>query len=97
MKNESALSSKMRKYAEKLGVGSFRMPDRDGIPDLVFFKEGRCLFVETKNPNGGGKMETSQVKRHYEMLRDYKTKVILTEDYDEFVYKLREWLDEMEA
>lgn len=64
---ESSIESDAIAYAEKRGwwVAKFVSPGRRGVPDRIFIRDGRVLFIEFKRPRKEAR--TQQQKRHREM------------------------------
>jgi len=64
---ESSVEGDAIDYAEKQGwwVAKFVSPGRRGVPDRIFIRDGRVLFIEFKRP--GKTAEPQQKKRHREM------------------------------
>lgn len=53
MVRESYIEAKLIKYARKLGWREYKLGTRNkvGLPDRMFLRKGRCLFIEFKSPN----------------------------------------------
>ncbi|WOK01443.1 endonuclease [Pseudomonas phage UF_RH7] len=64
---ESKVESDIRKYAEKRGWWQckFTSPSLRGVPDRIFIRAGRHVFIEVKRP--GKKATAQQKKRHVDM------------------------------
>lgn len=67
MTAEASLERKVRLYAEKHGVYTrkFSSPAHRGVPDRMFIKEGRILFLEFK---ARGKKPTAIQQREIDLL-----------------------------
>lgn len=64
---ESKVESDIRKYALKRGWWQckFTSPSLRGVPDRLFIRGGRHVFIEVKAP--GEKATRQQQKRHEDM------------------------------
>lgn len=64
---ESSVESEIRRYAEKRGwwCVKFVSPGLRGVPDRLFIRNGRHVFIEIKRP--GEKPSAQQSKRRREM------------------------------
>lgn len=64
---ESEVEGDIRKYAKKRGWWQckFTSPSLRGVPDRIFIRKGRHIFIEVKRP--GEKATTQQAKRHADM------------------------------
>lgn len=64
---ESKIERDAIKFAEQQGwwVCKFVSPGLNGVPDRLFIRNGRHLFIEFKRP--GGEATPQQLKRHREM------------------------------
>ena len=60
--NESQLQKKCISYAKKHGWLAFKWsaPAHRGVPDCLFFKQGRLVIVEFKSPQGTGRLSPLQ-------------------------------------
>lgn len=64
---ESKVESDIREFAEKRGWWQckFVSPSVRGVPDRIFIRAGRVVFIEVKAP--GKKATRQQEKRHADM------------------------------
>lgn len=64
---ESKVESETKRYAESRGwwCVKFVSPGLRGVPDRLFIREGRHVFIEFKRP--GEEPTEQQYKRHREM------------------------------
>lgn len=64
---ESSIERDACDYAKKQGwmVFKFVSPGRRGVPDRLFIRDGRHLFIEFKRPDGEARQQ--QRKRHSDM------------------------------
>lgn len=93
MKNEAALEERFRREVRKRGgyalkyvpVGITGIPDR-----IVLLPGGRIGFAELKNPNGKGKLRSSQ-KRALATLERLGFATIVSHNISE----LTDWLDDL--
>lgn len=63
--SEKTLQLNIMKFCNNLGnliVYKFASPSKRGVPDLLIVSQGRCLFIEVKNPNGKGRVSALQMK-----------------------------------
>lgn len=61
---ERVIEKAVCEFAKKRGwlVRKFTSPGSAGAPDRIFLKDGHCLFVEFKSPDG--KLTPLQVLQH---------------------------------
>lgn len=66
-------------FAEKHGwwVCKFVSPGKNGVPDRLFIRDGRHVFIEFKRE--GEKPRKQQLKRHREM-REYGAEVYVVDN-----------------
>lgn len=59
---EKELEDKCCMYARELGIIAIKLEDNShkGIPDRLFFHNGKGLFVEFKSPTGKGRLSPEQ-------------------------------------
>jgi len=64
---ESSIEADAITYAERHGwwIAKFVSPGLRGVPDRIFIRDGRVLFLELKRP--GEEPTRQQLKRHREM------------------------------
>ena len=58
--NEQQTELQGTKLAKAMGWVVLKQQDSPGIPDKLYFKEGRCFFVEWKRPDGKGRIAEDQ-------------------------------------
>lgn len=64
---ESFIEAKCCKLAEKCyRVDNIKLIKATGYPDRLFFKDGKILFVEFKQP--GKKLRPIQLYRHHQLM-----------------------------
>ncbi|MCD6163444.1 MAG: VRR-NUC domain-containing protein [candidate division Zixibacteria bacterium] len=65
MNTEAKLEQKCRKLAIDAGWLSYKFESEGGLPDRIFIKDGRIIFVEFKAPKTGrlSKLQQVQIKR----------------------------------
>lgn len=65
---ESKIEKEVTKYAESLGwlAYKFTSPGKRGVPDHIYFKEGRTLLIEFKQ---WGKMPSKLQRLHINKLK----------------------------
>ena len=51
-KKENSIESELEKFCELHGIITHKMTGNRGTPDRVFFKDGSCMVMELKQPNG---------------------------------------------
>tara|TARA_R100000541_G_scaffold20106_1_gene29958 strand:- start:174 stop:440 length:267 start_codon:yes stop_codon:yes gene_type:complete len=80
---ESKIEKACSKWAESAGwqVFKFVSPGQRGVPDKVFLKSGKTVFVEFKQP--GGKLSTLQ-KVQIEKLKANDFKVFIIDSLEGF-------------
>jgi len=66
---ESWLEAKVVREAQKLGWWQVKLMQcsKRGVPDRVFIRGGRVVWIEFKRPGGDGEPGKQQKIRHYEM------------------------------
>lgn len=79
---ESEIERKICDYAERRGwwVGKFVSPGQTGVPDRLFIRRGRVIFLEIKRP--GEKPTEKQYSKHREM-RNYGAEVYWVDNLDD--------------
>ena len=62
MKTEAQIEAAACRWAKEQGwyVAKFTIPARRSVPDRIFIKDGRVVFVEMKRP--GGKLTEGQAR-----------------------------------
>lgn len=72
MAGESKLEAKVRKDARKKGWYYIKImrASENGWPDRIFFRKGRLLFIEFKNPNKEGGLSEQQELRRDELIQE---------------------------
>jgi hypothetical protein len=62
--NEATLQKKCIKHAKQHGWLAFKWasPAHRGVPDCLFFRDGRLVIIEFKSPAGTGRLSPLQVK-----------------------------------
>ena len=80
---ESKLQTKCRKWAKDNGgwAAKFTCPGLAGVPDFVFIKERRVIFIEFKAP--GQKPTPLQIHRMTEMA-SFGANVAVCDDFEKF-------------
>lgn len=80
--SESYIQKHVCNYARKNGwiVFKFASPAQKGVPDCLFIKSGRVLFVEFKKP--GAKPTKLQAHTH-EIMRSAGARVYVIDDVEE--------------
>lgn len=65
---ETDIEGKAVKYAEERGwwAAKFVSPGRRGVPDRIFIRDGRVLFIEFKKD--GKEPTAQQLKKHRDMV-----------------------------
>ena len=65
MNTEAKLEQKCRKIAIDSGWLSYKFESEGGLPDRIFLKDGRIIFIEFKAPKTGrlSKLQQVQIKR----------------------------------
>lgn len=76
---ESSIEGDACAYAKKRGwmVMKFVSPGRKGVPDRLFIRDGRHVFIEFKR--GGGEAQEQQEKRHRQM-REHGAEVYVVDN-----------------
>lgn len=66
---ESSVESQIKDYAERRGwwYAKFTSPGLRGVPDRLFIRGGRHVFIEVKRP--GEEPNVQQYRRHRDMRR----------------------------
>lgn len=85
---ESAIEADACAYAKKRGwmVFKFVSPGRKGVPDRLFIRDGRHVFIEFKR--GDEEAQEQQKKRHREM-REHGAEVYVVDNLKEAYAILR--------
>lgn len=54
MESESSIERKICRYAKSRKILTFKLtsPGKRGVPDRIFIRDGKVLFLEIKKPNG---------------------------------------------
>lgn len=67
--NEAAFQKRCVKKSKDRGwlAYKFSSPAHRGVPDMVFIKQGKVVFIEFKAPNGGGRVTPLQHKTIFDM------------------------------
>ena len=80
---ESKIEKQCVNWAKDNGWLSFKFvsPCNRGVPDRMFLKQGKTVFVEFKQP--GGKISTLQ-RRQIERLRAWDFKVFIIDSLEGF-------------
>ena len=79
---ESEIEAEVRLYAKRRGwwVAKFVSPGLRGVPDRIFIRNGRVIFIELKR--NGKEPTTQQLKRHREM-REHGARVYWSDSLDD--------------
>lgn len=79
---EVSLEEKVTDYAARRGwwEGKFICPGQTGVPDRIFIRRGRVIFIELKKD--GEKPTRKQLSKHAEM-RKYGAEVFWTDNLEE--------------
>jgi len=70
---ESVIEKKVTDYAKLLGwlAYKFSSPQNSGVPDHIYFREGRTILIEFKAPNKKpSKLQVRHIERLEEQLID---------------------------
>lgn len=83
---EAGLEKWARKYAADRGVLNYKFTStaQCGVPDVIFFWDGRAFLVEFKAPNGKGRLSALQ-KRQIDKLRAAGIPVYVVDKQSYFV------------
>tara|TARA_R110000822_G_scaffold103829_1_gene230544 strand:+ start:117 stop:386 length:270 start_codon:yes stop_codon:yes gene_type:complete len=78
---ESVIEKKVSDYAKLLGwlAYKFSSPQNAGVPDHIYFREGRTILIEFKAP---GKKPSKLQVRHIERLEEQLIPVYVVDDID---------------
>ena len=84
-KNEAALQRACVKFATGAGwlVYKFDSSTTVGVPDLILMRDGECIFIEMKHPNGLGVLSKKQCAEIIKIRRAGIT-VHVIHDYEVF-------------
>ena len=68
--SEKSLQNKIMKLCKEKEVLCEKLESRSsrGWPDLFLLYEGRCVFLEIKNPNGRGRISPVQLRKHEDLI-----------------------------
>jgi len=92
--SESTLQSKIMAFCKTMDVlcYKFASPSKRGVPDLLVVSNGRCLFLEVKNPNGRGRVSALQ-QREIDRLNRNDTPAFVVDDLDTAKDIVTTWLN----
>tara|TARA_R110002096_G_scaffold322918_1_gene516997 strand:- start:509 stop:778 length:270 start_codon:yes stop_codon:yes gene_type:complete len=78
---ESVIEKKVSDYAKLLGwlAYKFSSPQNAGVPDHIYFREGRTILIEFKAP---GKKPSKLQVRHIKRLQEQLIPVYVVDDID---------------
>jgi hypothetical protein len=76
---EKDIEKKVTKYAQSLGWIPYKFvsPEKRGVPDRIFIRDGKIIFVEFKRK---GNPLTSLQKHEWKILSDNKMEVYLIDN-----------------
>jgi len=79
---ESVIEKKVSDYAKLLGWLSYKFtsPSNRGVPDHIYFREGRTILIEFKAP---GKLPTKLQQKHIQRLQDQLIHVYVVDDIEQ--------------
>ncbi len=79
---ESEIEKKVSNYAKTKGWLSYKFvsPANRGVPDRIYLKEGKCIFIEFKAPK---KKPTKLQDKVIERIRNEDIPVYVIDDVDE--------------
>lgn len=77
---ESHIEKKVCEYAQANGWLSFKFTGHKGVPDRIFIKDGKTLFIEFKAP---GALPTALQKRIHDKITAHGVAVFVVDDIEE--------------
>lgn len=90
MATEAKLEAAVKKWAEEKGwyCRKFVSTSQRSVPDRLFIKEGRVVFIELKSP---GKKPTRAQMIELELIRDHGGEAHWADNLDDVKEILRGW------
>lgn len=78
---EKEIEGPAKEYAKKRGwwLMKIMMSDRNGVPDDLFIRKGRVIFIEFKAP---GEEPTRQQRKRHKEIRDQDIPVFVVDDLE---------------
>lgn len=82
---EAQFQAKCIKRAKEAGFLAYKFasPAHRGVPDVIFIKDGRVVFVEFKHPNGKGRLSTLQ-RSTIDKMEAHGAVVYVIDNFEEF-------------